>query len=88
MHETQSNDVETGYTQCDRTMMRATGIPPYLVIANTVGKLQDEVKDMKQTLSTKLNDLPKLIVTAILEKCAINGAIPVTKEDIVQIYVK
>jgi hypothetical protein len=55
--------------------MQATGIPSILLTSMMVKKMRAEV-------STKLDNLPSMVSAEILRKCAVNGAVPVTSEDL------
>jgi hypothetical protein len=70
--------------RCDRTGMSATGIPPHLTVANETKELKLRVQQMDENLSTKL---PVALTEVILSKFSVNGALPVTREDITGIRV-
>lgn len=83
----------TGISVCPHTGLRASGIPSHLVLAGQVAGLQDEVSRLRQeieagrledraALLAKLDSLPQELLDKLVRNIAINGANPVTRDDI------
>lgn len=74
--------VITGRSRCAVTGMVATGIPPHLVLSNEMTDMARQTEIMKDALLAKCTDLPAELVTVMMGRFSINGAIPVTIDDI------
>lgn len=74
--------VLTGCGFCPVTGLTATGIPPHLAITNELTKAMQQTGLMKEALLTKCAELPSEMVTVLLSKFSINGALPVTLDDL------
>ena len=61
--------------------MQATGIPTHLVISHAVTGVAEQTKILKDELIAKCKELPMELTTALLSKFSINGAIPITMDD-------
>lgn len=79
------NSVITGLNRDDSVNMRATGVPPHLVVANQVSEIIKTIDVMKDNFQNILDKLPQIVVDKILDKFVINGTIPVTRQDIIEI---
>lgn len=74
--------VVTGRSRCPLTGMQATGIPPHLVMSNELTDVAKQTEMLKDALLAKCTELPAELVTVMLSRFSINGAIPVTIDDI------
>ena len=74
--------VVAGRNRCPLTSVIATGIPPHLVLSNELTDVARQTELLKETLLTKCTELPAELVSVMLSKFSINGAIPVTIDDI------
>jgi hypothetical protein len=72
----------TGCSYCPVTGLTATGIPPHLAITNELTKAVQQTRVMKEALLSKCAELPADLVSVLLSKFSINGAIPVTMDDL------
>ncbi len=82
----------TGVSTCPASGMRACGIPAHFVIAGEMAKLREEIRSIKDSLvrdKTELNQrldaVPAGVVSAILDNIAVNGAHPITRDDITRL---
>jgi hypothetical protein len=72
-------------TACYRsplTGLTATGIPPHLAMSNELTAVMRETEAMKVQLLSQYASLPSDVVTTLMNKFVIQGAIPVTVDDI------
>lgn len=60
------------------TRMRATGIPPHILLANEFVALRVEVREMKDALIRKLEEIPEHVKLSMLENFRIDGTVPIT----------
>jgi hypothetical protein len=67
---------------CSITKMTATGIPPHLTIAAELNTMMNRIDENKSELLQQYEQLPSLLTNTLMNKFEINGAIPVTREDI------
>lgn len=74
--------VTAGRSHCPLTGMSATGIPPHLVLSNELVDVAKQTEVLKDALLQKCSQLPSELVTVMLKRFSINGAIPVTLDDI------
>ena len=70
-----------GHSRCSKTDMHATGIPTHLVISHAVIGVTEQTKILRDELIAKCKELPNELTSALLSKFSINGAIPVTMDD-------
>jgi hypothetical protein len=73
--------VGAGCNRNEISKMTATGVPPHLIIGNTVVGLQNEMKEMKVQVLQKLDQLPQSLKEAMLTNFQVNGAVPLTRQD-------
>ena len=78
-----------GVQHCERTGMRATGIPSHFLIAKQITALQEQVAALQEAgrierteLVARVNAVPGRVVDAILANISIGGAHPVTRDDL------
>jgi NACalpha-BTF3-like transcription factor len=62
--------------------MIATGIPPHLALTNELCELIEGVKKLQADLERRFTELPNELTNMVLSKFSINGAIPVTMDDL------
>ena len=74
--------VVTVRSRCPLTGMQATGIPPHLVLSNELTDVAKQTEILKDALLAKCTELPAELVSVMLARFSINGAIPVTIDDI------
>jgi hypothetical protein len=64
------------------TLLQATGIPHITVIVEELYKLTHEVDNIKEVLLQTIQELPSVLKEMIFANLTINGAIPVTRDQI------
>ena len=74
--------VLTGRGHCPITDMSATGIPSHWVLYMDLTDVAKQTQLMKDAILSKCSELPSELVTKMLDHFTINGAIPVTLNDI------
>jgi len=74
--------VIAGRSHCPLTGMIATGIPPHLVLSNELVDVAKQTEALKDALLAKCSQMPADLTTVMLSRFSINGAIPVTLDDI------
>ena len=62
--------------------MLATGIPPHLVLSNDMTDVAKQTVQLKDEILSKCKELPAELVTVLMNRFSINGALPVTLDDI------
>jgi hypothetical protein len=70
-----------GCNRCPVTGMLATGIPPHLVMSNGLTDVVKQTQLLKAELLSRCADLPAELTNAMLSKFSVNGAIPLTVDD-------
>ena len=71
-----------GCYRSPRTGLVATGIPPHLAMSNELTAVVKQSEALKSELLSKCAALPTDITAVLLSKFQINGAIPLTAEDL------
>ena len=74
--------VLSGCNRSRLTGLTATGIPPHLTMTNELSAVVKQTEEMKVQLLTQYSDLPAEVASVLLAKFSINGAIPVTLDDL------
>jgi hypothetical protein len=74
--------VLSGTGRNSTSLLTATGIPPHILLANELAKLDAKVEVMKVEMMVKLEALPDQVKDTMLTKFQINGAIPITPTQI------
>ena len=74
--------VIAGCNRCPVTGLMATGIPPHLAMANELNDMIKQTQLLKEALLARYAELPSQLVTVLLSKFSINGAIPLTVDDL------
>lgn len=70
-----------GCNRCPVTGLIATGIPPHLAVSNELTAVVQQTQLMKEALLSRCAELPSELASVLLSKFSINGAIPVTLDD-------
>lgn len=73
--------ITTGRNRCASTGMLATGIPPHLVLSNDMTDVAKQTVQLKDEILNKCKELPAELVTVLMNRFSINGALPVTLDD-------
>ena len=75
-----------GVGKCDKTGMRATGLPPHHLVSLEVGEIRREAVEFQSSVRTRLDNmmeiLPRTIADEVRSKVEINGAVAVTSDDV------
>jgi integrase len=69
---------------CNRnpvSKMTATGVPPHLVLANSIVQLQQDMGVMRECIIAKLEQLPEALKQSMLENFQIEGTVPITRHE-------
>ncbi|MGH8399103.1 MAG: hypothetical protein ACRETA_12800 [Gammaproteobacteria bacterium] len=74
--------VLAGRSRCIITGMQATGIPPHLAMSNELTDVVKQTQVLREELLAKCTELPSELVSVMLSKFTVNGAIPVTADDL------
>jgi hypothetical protein len=74
--------VLAGCNRCPVTGLTATGLPTHLAISNELTRVVKQTQLLKEALLSKCAELPSELANVLLSKFSINGAIPVTQDDI------
>jgi hypothetical protein len=74
--------VHLGRNKNPTTLLQATGIPHITVIVEELFKLTQDVESTKQLLLQTIHELPAVLKEMIFTNLSINGAIPVTRDEI------
>ena len=77
--------VLSGCYRCPVSGLTATGIPPHLTMANELKAVTRQSEALRAELQAQCTGLPSSVVNMLLSKCSINGAIPVTLDDITRL---
>jgi hypothetical protein len=70
-----------GCNRCPVSGMMATGIPPHLVMSNGLTDVVKQTQLLKEELLSRCAELPAELTNTMLSKFSINGAIPLTVDD-------
>jgi hypothetical protein len=74
--------VLSGCYRSPLTGLTATGIPPHLAMSNELAAVVKQTEAMKEQLLLQYAALPSEVVSVLLNKFSINGALPVTLDDL------
>jgi hypothetical protein len=74
--------VIAGRSHCTLTRMSATGIPPHLTMTNELTNVVAQTQILRERILSKCTELPSALVDVMLSKFSINGAIPVTMDNL------
>lgn len=76
-------NVEAGCNRNAKSRMFATGVPPHLVIANSIVGIQRELDEFRLDVITKLEHLPEALKQCMLQNFHVDGTIPITHVQVV-----
>jgi hypothetical protein len=76
--------IVTGCNRCIATGMEATGIPPHLVMASELTAVVSHTQQLKEAVLSRCDELPAEMTDVLLSKFSINGALPVTMDNMRQ----
>lgn len=76
-------NVEAGCNRNERSRMFATGVPPHLVLANSIVGMQRELDVLRTDVITKLDNLPEALKQCMLQNFNVDGTIPITHVQVV-----
>jgi hypothetical protein len=65
------------------TLLTATGIPPHILLANEIAKVEGRLDTLQTDLMEKLNNLPQELKLVMLHNFQVNGALPITHSQVV-----
>ena len=72
----------SGCYRCLDSGLAATGIPTHLAMSNHLQAVVQQSQVLRAELQAQCAGLPASVVNLLLSKCSINGAIPVTLDDL------
>ena len=75
--------VLTGSGRNSTSLLTATGIPPHILLANEIAKVDEKLESVKATLIARLETLPEQLKAVMLENFQINGVLPITHSQVV-----
>jgi hypothetical protein len=79
-----SNNVLVGCGRHPISRMFAAGIPPHILLANQIIALENSVHNLKVNIINRLEKLPDDLKTVLLENFQINGALPITHTQVIE----
>jgi len=65
------------------SLLNATGIPPHILLANEIAKVDRKVESMRMDLIARLDALPEELKASMLENFQVNGVVPITHTQVV-----
>ena len=81
-HTKLCNSLYGDVNYCAATDMSATGLPVHHITTVAINTLQKKVESLEKQLQHKMDDLPIAITDAVLQRCQVNGAYPVTLDNL------
>jgi hypothetical protein len=75
--------VEAGCNRNPKSKMCATGVPPHLVIANSIMGIQKELDEMRIDVIEKMEKLPEALKQCMLQNFQVDGIVPITHVQVV-----
>ena len=75
--------VEAGCNRNVKSRMFATGVPPHLVLANSIVGIHRELDVLRTDVITKLDNLPEALKQCMLQNFVVDGTIPITHVQVV-----
>lgn len=75
------DEVSAGCNRNPLTKMSATGVPPHLILANAMTGMQKDMVLLREEVIVKIDGLPEALKLCMLENFQINGAVPMTRQD-------
>jgi hypothetical protein len=76
--------VGAGCNRNPTSKMFATGVPPHLVLANRVAEMQAGIDVMREDIIRRIEMLPEELKISLLENFRLEGVLPITQLQIVQ----
>ena len=70
-----------GSTHCHLTGLQATGIPSHLTMASELTAVVTQTQQLREALLTRCDELPAQLTDVMLSKFSINGANPITVDN-------
>jgi hypothetical protein len=77
--------VAAGTFTNNRTGMKATGIPPQVLLAERLAHVESTLEGHKVEVITRIDSLPARIRDELLNSLQINGAVPITRDQVVSL---
>jgi hypothetical protein len=62
--------------------LEASGVPPHIVIANQLMKVEARLKAVEEDLLKRIEELPEALKRSIMENFVVNGTVPITRHDV------
>jgi hypothetical protein len=81
---TENGLVQGGCGRNATTGLTASGIPPHILLANEIVKLRSDMVEKHNEIVEKLDEMPSQIKVLLLENFTVNGAIPITADQVTQ----
>lgn len=86
--------VQAGCMHNDVTNMQASGIPPHILLAIQINSMKQQISELNHTVIDKLEnlqstlstELPQLVANCVLDNCQVNGAMPITQQQIQMMF--
>ena len=78
-----ASQVLAGNGRNSTSLLTATGIPPHILLANELAKVERKLEALRLDLMERLNQLPDEIKTVMLQNFQVNGALPITHSQVV-----
>lgn len=79
------SEVHTGCGHNKETRMRATGIPPHIVLANEIVEVRSALAAVRTELIAKLDNMPGAVAMHMRQEFAIDGVNQVTRSEVEQL---
>ena len=73
--------VGAGCNRNPTSKLTATGVPPHLILANSIVDLRHDIGTMKEEIIEKLEQLPDALKHSMLENFQIEGTVPITRHE-------
>lgn len=73
--------VDAGCNRNPTSKLTATGVPPHLILANSIVDLRHDMGNMKEEIISKLEQLPEALKHTMLENFQIEGTVPITRHE-------
>lgn len=73
--------IDAGCNRNPTSKLTATGVPPHLILANSIVDLRHDMGNMKEEIISKLEQLPEALKHTMLENFQIEGTVPITRHE-------
>lgn len=77
-----SSKVLSGNGRNEISGLTATGIPPHVLIANEMVKLQAEMEAIRIEVMGKIDEMPEKVKATLLENFTVHGVVPITQNQV------